>query len=239
MLKKLFSLLLALSLLCTLAACKGDEEPAPDTPSDPGSGFEDPVAKLVNSGSINNCDLTWELYDDGTLYIKGTGDMAEFETAAGTKAKQPWESYAGNEQSVTIKKLVVEDGVTSLAEGAFAKCINLETAEICAGVSQLPYQCFDRCTLLRSVRAMGVREVQGDAFWGCAKLYNVVFSASLTVVEDGAFAEAGVQSNGFTVRLAGTEEEWNTAKADEDFYVGEGNAVFEQALESVIFVKKD
>ena len=238
MLKKLFLLLLSLALLCTLAACKGNEEPAPDTPSDPGSGFEDPVAKLMASGSINGCTLTWELYTDGTLYIKGTGDMAEFETAAGSKAKQPWESYAGNEQYVTIKKLVVEQGVTSLAEGAFAKCINLETAQIADSVSVLPYQCFDRCTLLRSVLAKGVREVQGDAFWGCVKLYNVVFSASLTVVEDGAFAEASTQSNGFTVRLAGTEEEWNAANADENFYVGEGNAVFEGALDRIVYVSK-
>lgn len=238
MLKKLFSLLLCLALLCTLVACKDPEAPTPDVPSDPGSGFEDPAPELMASGSINGCTLTWELYDDGVLYIKGTGEMAEFQTTTGAKGKQPWESYAGNDERVTIKKLVVEDGVTSLAEGAFAKCINLETAEITSGVTALPYQCFDRCVLLRTVRAKGVSDVQGDAFWGCAKLTTVTLSASLLVVEDGAFAEASTQSNGFSVRLAGTEQEWIAAKADESFYVGEGNGVFEAALDRIVYVSK-
>ena len=236
--KVVFALLLALALFCTLAACKGDEEPAPNTPSDPGNGFEDPAPELVSSGGIGGCALTWELYDDGTLYIKGTGEMAEFETGTGSKAKQPWANYAANEQSVTIKKLVVEDGVTSLAEGAFEKCINLETAEISASVSVLSYKCFDRCALLRTVRAKGVSEVHADAFWGCAKLTTVTLGASLVLVEDGAFSEVATQSTKLAVRLAGTEDEWNAAQADEAFFIGEGNDVFEQALSEIHYVPK-
>ncbi len=238
MLKKLFSLLLALSLLCTLAACKGDEDPTPNTPTDPENDFEDPAPELTSSGSISGCALTWELYGDGTLYIKGTGEMAEFETSTGGKAKQPWADYAANEKSVTVKKLIVEAGVTSLAEGAFEKCINLETVQIAAGVTVLPYKCFDRCALLRTVHAKGVTEVHGDAFWGCAKLNTVTLSASLTVVEDGAFSEAATQSTKLAVRLSGTEDEWSTARADEDFYLGEGNDVFEQALGKIVYVSK-
>lgn len=46
----------------------------------------------------------------GTLTISGTGAMTNC----------PWKSYMGN-----IKKVVLNDGVTSIGNGAFGKCSGL------------------------------------------------------------------------------------------------------------------
>ena len=146
---------------------------------------------------------------------------------------------------ITIKKLVVESGVTALAEGAFQGCINLESAEIASSVTKIPYQCFSRCTLLRTIRAKGVTVVDDFAFQFCARLTTITLSASLESVWDGAFYEIATQSSGFAVRLAGTAEEWEAAQdkmneSDEDDFAifEEGNQTFIEALEEATFVGK-
>ena len=238
MLKKIVAFLLALLLVASLVACEEPENPTPDTPSNPNEGLDNPAPSLVKSGGIEGCALTFELYKDGTLYIKGTGEMAEMESNSSTSTRTPWHDYIANESSTTIKKLIVEDGVTSISEGAFQGCINLETAQITTGVTVLPYKCFDRCTLLRTVRAKGVTQIHSDAFSGCARLTTVTVSAALQLVEDGAFLAAGTQGTALAVRLAGNAEEWTAAQATEDFYLGQGNDVFLAALEQLSFVSK-
>ena len=228
---------MALALLATLVACENTPNEGLTTPGDPTAGLEDPAPELVKSGEILDCELDWELYTDGTLYVKGTGPMSEFEVNSGVSTRQPWQEYIANNSGYTIKKVVVEDGVTSLSEGAFQGCINLESVEIASSVTVLPYKCFDRCALLRTIRAKGVVEVHSDAFCACAKLTTVTLSASLQVVEDGAFLETAAQST-LAVRLAGNAEEWAAAQASEGFYMGEGNDVFEAALSNVRFVGK-
>jgi hypothetical protein len=145
-------------------------------------GLEDPAPELVKSGNIEGCELKFELYKDGTLYIKGTGPMSEFESNSGISTRQPWHDYIANASGITIKKLFVEDGVTSLSEGAFQGCINLETAEIATSVVVIPAKCFNRCAMLRTVRAKGVVEISDAAFQHCERLTTVTVNASLRVV---------------------------------------------------------
>ena len=241
--KKLLAFWMALALLCAFAACETVEPPSP-TPNNPHEGLEDPAPELVKSGNIEGCELKFELYKDGTLYIKGTGPMSEFESNSGISTRQPWHDYIANASGITIKKLFVEDGVTSLSEGAFQGCINLETAEIATSVTVLPAKCFNRCTVLRTVRAKGVVEISDAAFQHCERLTTVTVNASLRVVWDGAFSECATLSNGLAVRLAGNAEEWAQAKAkmdestEDELAIWTGNEVFLAALEKVSFVSK-
>ena len=235
--------LLALMLVLSFAACNVTETPTP-TPNDPTEGLEDPAPEIVKSGEIEGCELTWELYGNGTLYIKGTGPMSEFESNSGLSTRQPWNDYIANNSSYTIKKLFVEDGVTSLSEGAFQGCINLETVEIATSVTVIPAKCFNRCLLLRTIRAKGVVEIEDAAFQHCEYLTTVTVNASLRVVWDGAFDACATKSAGLAVRLAGNAEEWAAAKAkmdesDEDeLAIWTGNDTFLAALEKVSFVSK-
>ena len=244
MLKKLLALLMVLTLLCALAACTDPETPNP-APNDPSAGLEDPAPMLVKSGDIADCELTWELYTDGALYIRGMGPMAEFESNSSISTRQPWQEYIANENgSYTVKKVFVENGVTSLSEGAFQGCINLETAEIATSVTVIPAKCFNRCSVLRTVRAKGVIEIADAAFQNCERLTTVTVNASLQIVWDGAFSACATLSNNFAVRLAGNAEEWAAAKAkmnestEDEFAIWTGNEIFLAALEKVTFVSK-
>lgn len=244
MLKKLMALLLALVMIATLAACKDPEQPTPDTPSDPSNDLEDPAPLRVKSGEIPNSELSWELYTDGVLYIKGTGEMGEFEANSGISTRQPWHDYIGNTEDYTIKKVFVEAGVTSLSEGAFQNCINLESVEINSEITVIPAKCFNRCVMLRTLRAKGVREIGDGAFQHCERLTTLTVSATLDTVWDGAFSECATKSTAFAVRLAGNATEWDAAKArmdesqEDDLAIWTGNDVLLTALEKVTFVSK-
>ena len=66
------------------------------------------AADIVKSGDCgaNGGNVKWTLDSDGTLTISGTGDMQNFATLA----KRPWYGYTND-----IKKIIIEDGVTSMA----------------------------------------------------------------------------------------------------------------------------
>lgn len=244
--KRILALGLAFCMAALFAACKTPEQNPNENENKPtDGGLEDAAPTQVAGGTIGESSVTWELKSDGTLYIRGTGEMGEFDVNSAISTRQPWHDYIANDAGVTVKKLVVESGVTALAEGAFQGCINLESAEIASSVTKIPFQCFSRCTMLRTIRAKGVSVVDDFAFQYCAKLTTVTLSASLCSVWDGAFFEIATQSGSFAVRLAGTAEEWSAAQSkmnesneDEFEIFEEGNQTFIEALENVTFVGK-
>ena len=88
-------------------------------------------------------DLTWKLYEDGTLNISGTGAMKDY-------------YYIDNRSSVygnsSVKKVVIEDGVTSIGNYAFYECRNLTSVTIPdSGVTSIGNYVFDGCGSLTSI----------------------------------------------------------------------------------------
>ena len=67
-----------------------------------GEAEELPVSNAAQSGTIGE-NLTWTLDDEGTLTISGTGEMAESTT------------YQWNSVKDSIKRIVIESGVTNIA----------------------------------------------------------------------------------------------------------------------------
>jgi hypothetical protein len=67
-------------------------------------------------------DITWALSDDGTLSISGTGDMND----------TPWCS-----QKDKIKRVVIENGVTSIGAMAFYNCSVLTSVTIPNSVTSI------------------------------------------------------------------------------------------------------
>ena len=207
---RILAALLALLALFTftLTGCKKDPEPEPEpTPEDEGP-------KLFASGAVEGSALTWEFYDDGTLYIKGTGAMDEdyiTKVERGTN-EQPWGKYASkenNDDHVAFTKVVVEDGVTGLSQLAFKQCTSLREVTFGQGITAIPFDCFAGCAALTKAAAKSAMVIGENAFQDCKNLTMLTVSASIAEVQWGAFAGAGT----FTLSLAGTEEEWNAAKA--------------------------
>ena len=116
-----------------------------------------------------NCgdNLTWILDDNGTLTISGSGKMADYD-----ENNQPWVGQRSN-----IKHLVVENGVTSIGDGAFSNCTALEEADMS--------------------KASSLKTIGEDAFANCCKLENV------SLPMDGELEE--IQFNAFSFYAYGDE----------------------------------
>ena len=65
--------------------------------------------------------LTWTLTADGKLTISGTGAMKDYNAA---------ENLSPAYMNSDVKKVVIEDGVTSIGYGAFSDCSSLKTISL-------------------------------------------------------------------------------------------------------------
>ena len=242
------ALLLALVCALSLVACtKEATEPLVPT-TKPGNTLTDegnPATTLYTSGAVGDSDLTFELYRDGTLRLKGEGDMPNMILGAESgNAQQPWFDYIGNDSSVSITRVVVEDGITALSDLSFKNCINLKRVELGAGITDIPRECFSNCISLQTVVAKSAVTVQDVAFQNCKALKTITLSASLQTVWDGAFHNTVTGDTKLNVKLAGTAEEWLAAQAameadpDDELAIWDGNDAFFAALDSVTFVSK-
>lgn len=104
----------------------------------------------------------WSL-QDGTLVITAQGAMQDYDSAAQT----PW-----FKDRAEIRKIVVQQGVTTIGDYAFYGCENVTSV-----------------TLPDTVTQIGKL-----AFYGCKNLRTLTVPDSVLVVEDYAFAKAGLQS---------------------------------------------
>ena len=95
------------------------------------------------------------------------------------------EKYSGSDEHVTIP-----DGVTSIGEGAFRGCEQLQFLVIPNGVTSIGNSAFSRCEQLQSVVIPdSVTSIGERAFCGCEQLQSVVVPNSVTSIGDSAFSE--------------------------------------------------
>ena len=137
-------------------------------------------ASVVESGNCgaNGDNVTYTLYDDGLLVISGTGDMnSDFEYASGV----PWYDH-GNASS--IKKVVIESGVTSIGRYAFFYCSNLTSITAPNTLTKIDYRAFYGSGLESISIPDGVISIGDEAFYNCDSLETVEISA--TVASFGA-----------------------------------------------------
>ncbi len=132
------------------------------------------------SGSCGE-NLTWTYNaDTATLTISGTGVMTDF----GYENDFPWYSYAKN-----IKKVIINDGVTSISNFAFCGFSGLETVEFADSVTTIGEYCFENCDSLKSITLPdSVTSIGDGVFRECMNLSSVKLSKGLTAISSSAFA---------------------------------------------------
>ena len=114
-------------------------------------------------------NLTWTL-DNGTLTISGAGAMENY---TWTK-KATWSS-----QRNLIKKVVIEDGVTSIGEFAFSYCVNLKGIKIPNNVTKIGYLAFSGCICLEEIKIpSNITRFDEGIFEDCIKLKKIYYPAS-------------------------------------------------------------
>jgi hypothetical protein len=142
------------------------------------SAWADVVASGNCGATDHETEVTWSLDDAGVMTIIGSGDMANY-----VYNSQPW-----NSDKDDITSVVIESGVTSIGQNAFAYCSNLTSVTIPASVTTIGESAFYACEKLASVTIpSSVTSIGNQAFRDCIGLTSIVIPASVTSIGNSAF----------------------------------------------------
>ena len=159
-------------------------------------------------------NLTWSLSDDGTLTISGTGDMYNYNDVAPYNIS-PWyhdltSSNSGGYSGVSIKNVIIREGVTSIGDNAFLGCGKISSIEFPDSLTSIGKSAFNPSPALNEVTLPpnlvdlgayafaggnfssieipeGVTSIKKYTFSGCKKLISIQLSSGLVSIDDGAF----------------------------------------------------
>jgi len=102
---------------------------------------------VVDSGTCGT-NATWVLGEDGTLYINGTGSVAD------NTGFINYKSTSNNSKNAVIKSIVISEGITDLCASAFYNCNSVKSV-----------------TIPSTLKTIG-----GNAFYGCRTITGVYIS---------------------------------------------------------------
>lgn len=126
----------------------------------------------------------WSL-QDGTLVITAQGAMQDYTSAVQT----PW-----FKDRAEIKKIVVQNGVTTIGDYAFYGCENVTSVSLPATVTQIGKLAFYGCKSLSTLTVPdSVTMVEDYAFAKASGLKTIVFKGSAPVFGAGIFADVSAE----------------------------------------------
>ena len=136
-------------------------------------------AETLLSGSCGE-NITFTLDSTGVLTITGTGEMTGHE-------------WTDPESLKLIKRAVISDGITSIAEGAFSGCLRLENVEIPDSVQSIGKSAFYDCLTLKAVHIPeGITYIDDYTFYSCSSITSITIPDSVTGIGDYAFNYCGL-----------------------------------------------
>lgn len=136
--------------------------------------------------------IRWELDDNGTLTVSGSGDMPDDYTHSYNARKlPPWENRVGEIQHVSIGKGIASIGPMTFyaysSQEPHTAAPSFTSAEIASSVKSIGLQAFAFCKALESIDLPGVESIGDDAFMECSGLNSVKFSNQLSEIKSSAF----------------------------------------------------
>lgn len=124
---------------------------------------------------IDGSDITWEVVSDDstcTLIIAGEGDMDDLSNNTyplmSNYNKYPWKSVARR-----IDKIIVKEGITSIAPCAFQKFIKLKQVELPSTLSSIGRLSFSDCKNLTQLNIPESVEFIGDHAFDHTKIVEL------------------------------------------------------------------
>lgn len=192
------------------------------------------ASAAVTASGTCGADLTWALDSEGTLTISGIGEMDHYQQKG-----EPWYSHASS-----IRKVVVEPGVTSIGEYAFSYCSALTEVRLPEGLTAIGEAAFYKCTQLTDIVIPGslktisdyafsycgftalaipegVTSIAAYAFFGCKEMTCVTIPVSMKSIGLCAFYNC---TQLWHVLYRGTEAEWKQV------YVASQDSYYQDAI---------
>lgn len=264
MLKRMLSLILALVMCLSLAACAEhtqtesedaakegtaqapDESKAPDDSKAPETvpGTENTEAASDYEPERYETDtLSWEFdAETGTLSVHGEGPMRDYSNAA-----PEWEQYSDQ-----ILKVSLDDGITSVGAYAFYNYLNLTEARLPDSVEVIDVSAFDfdwalrTITIPASLKYVGERAFYNTLLW---EPENLIFPEGCEYIGDEAFHSAlksgGIVSLPSTLKYLGSRSFTNaflsdfTVSPDNEVYCSENHAIYTKDGKELLMVAPD
>ena len=148
---------------------------------------------IIHQGTCGN-DLSWEIYENRVLYIRGTGDMPDFTFDYDDQVSgAPWCEYQSE-----INYVIIDDGITSVSDFAFFGCVDIMYAYFQTGLESLGDYVFANVFDLKQIRFPASLVSIGR---------NLVFTENSLLFSD--------------IYYDGTEEAWNeVSKENADIPIG-------------------
>lgn len=138
------------------------------------------ISAFSDSGTFGGC--AWEC-DGNVLVISGNGAMSNFD-----RVTAPW--------GKNITEVVIEEGVTTVGQFAFADCKKLVSVSLPESLEFIRGNAFDGCSALKEITLPNsLKEIETSAFFGCSSLKTVVIPQSVTTISDYAFYQCSALQN--------------------------------------------
>ena len=167
------------------ATTRGASEPTETAPGYSGDRYCPDCDTVLEKGYTywNEGNLTWKLYEDGTLTISGTGAMKDYNST---------DNLSPAYMNSSVKKVVIEEGVTNIGNWAFSECSSLTSITIPDSVTNIGAAAFDSCGSLTSITIPGsVTNIGTVAFYNCSGLTSITIPDSVTNIGAAAFDSCG------------------------------------------------
>ena len=122
-------------------------------------------------------DAGWTLDDNGLLTIESDAGMTDWKTNGRT-----------TDNIGKVKRVIIKDGVTSIADTAFQDCSNLASIEIPSGVTYMGKQACMNCQSLTNIEIpSGVKTIWEETLSGCSGLTSVTLPNGMTSIAAKGF----------------------------------------------------
>ena len=166
------------------AIIQNASEPTETAPGYSGDRYCPDCDKVLEKGYTYwiEDNLTWKLYEDGTLNISGTGAMKNYNYFEGNQSP-------ASQKKDSVKKVVIEDGVTSIGNEAFAGCSSLTSITLSNNITNIGNSAFAGCSSLTSITIPdSVTSIGEVAFSGCSSLTSITIPDGVTSIGDATFS---------------------------------------------------
>ena len=130
--------------------------------------------------------------ESGVLTISGRGNMYEF------SGKSGYWSYMGEreecvsyfEDTEGIKKVIINEGVSSIGSRSFLNCADLEEVVIANSILSINESAFAGCKKLKAITIpsdAALKKIGKKAFFNCERLKELVLNSAVEEIGEAAF----------------------------------------------------
>lgn len=142
---------------------------------------------IVDEGECGN-KVVWRLTNTGKLTLSGTGPMWDYTGPSWGRFVGPRPVWWFRRDGIEVKKIEVEEGITTIGEYAFSYLIDLEEVTLPKSIEKIGLGAFaGENYLKRIIIPEKVKVISYDMFYTCVWLEEIQIPASVIEIQDYAF----------------------------------------------------